>query len=70
MKGNLKEKHARYYGAQIISALDAMHSKGILYRDLKPENILLDEEGNIRLADFGLARILNENDDIDESFKM
>lgn len=47
-----------------------MHSKGILYRDLKPENILLDEEGNIRLADFGLARILNENDDIDESFKM
>jgi serine/threonine protein kinase len=39
-------------------ALDHLHSHGIIYRDLKPENILLDEEGYLKLADFGMAKKL------------
>lgn len=37
--------------------MEYLHSKGIIYRDLKPENILLTQEGHVKLADFGLAKI-------------
>lgn len=59
-KGCLSEKEARFYGAQIIIALQYLHSKKIIYRDLKPENILLDSQGYIKLADFGICKILQE----------
>lgn len=41
---------------QILSALDHAHKKGIIHRDLKPSNILIDEEGNTKVIDFGLAK--------------
>ncbi|XP_037545878.1 rhodopsin kinase GRK1 [Nematolebias whitei] len=49
------EPRACYYAAQIIQGLEHLHQKRIIYRDLKPENVLLDNEGNVRISDLGLA---------------
>lgn len=59
-KGNFGEKDVRFYGAQIILALMHLHSKNVIYRDLKPENILIDKDGYIRLADFGISKVMRE----------
>jgi serum/glucocorticoid-regulated kinase 2 len=52
------EEKVRFYASQIGLALDHLHTYGIIYRDLKPENILMDEEGYLKLADFGMAKHL------------
>ncbi|KAK2985781.1 hypothetical protein RJ640_012599 [Escallonia rubra] len=54
-KGKLREDLARGYFQQLISAVDFCHSRGVYHRDLKPENLLLDEEGNLKVTDFGLS---------------
>ncbi|CAN8326700.1 unnamed protein product [Cochlearia groenlandica] len=54
-KGRLREDVARVYFQQLISAVDFCHSRGVYHRDLKPENLLLDEEGNLKVTDFGLS---------------
>ena len=53
-----KEKAVRFYMCQILLALEYMHNNNYIYRDLKPENILIDKEGNIKLTDFGLSKIM------------
>ena len=50
------ENRCKLYAAEMVLALDALHSADIVYRDLKPENILLDLDGHIRFTDFGLAK--------------
>ncbi|KAK9150579.1 hypothetical protein Syun_008888 [Stephania yunnanensis] len=56
-KGRLKEDVARKYFQQLISAIDFCHSRGVYHRDLKPENLLLDENGNLKVTDFGLSAL-------------
>lgn len=50
------EPRARFYAAEVASALGYLHSLNIVYRDLKPENILLDSAGHAVLTDFGLCK--------------
>ena len=47
---------------EILTGLKFLHNQGILHRDLKPSNILVDVEGHMKLADFGISRILNEDE--------
>lgn len=54
-KGRLAENVSVRYFHQILNAIEYIHEKKIVHRDLKPENLLLDENNNIKLADFGLS---------------
>ncbi|URD86533.1 CBL-interacting protein kinase [Musa troglodytarum] len=57
VKGRLKEDVARKYFQQLINAVDFCHSRGVYHRDLKPENLLLDDNGNLKISDFGLSAL-------------
>jgi len=54
--GAFSDARAKFYAAEMTSALECLHNHGIIYRDLKPENVLLDSEGHIKLTDFGLSK--------------
>jgi serum/glucocorticoid-regulated kinase 2 len=57
------EDECRFYIAELLLAIEHLHSLNIIYRDLKPENILIHTDGHIKLADFGLAKEgIGEND--------
>ena len=60
--GRLNEQFVRRIAAQLLLALSYAHRRGIIHRDIKPSNILLTQEGSVKVADFGIARILEEDD--------
>jgi len=60
--GRIPPEQALRIVPQICDALQAAHDHGIVHRDIKPENVLLAKDGNVKIADFGLARIVEQDD--------
>ncbi|XP_018567559.1 protein kinase DC2 [Anoplophora glabripennis] len=58
--GRFTTSTGNFYSAEIVSALEYLHSRNIVYRDLKPENLLLDREGHLKITDFGFAKKLTD----------
>ncbi|XP_035724019.1 phosphorylase b kinase gamma catalytic chain, skeletal muscle/heart isoform-like isoform X3 [Vespa mandarinia] len=58
----LSEKKTRYIMRQVFEGVLHVHNQGIVHRDLKPENILLDDSLNVKITDFGFARMLKSGD--------
>ncbi len=62
-RGRFDEQTARFYLCEVLLGLEYLHARNILYRDLKLENILLDEEGHVRLTDFGVSKLGKDSTD-------
>jgi serine/threonine protein kinase len=60
--GRLNEQFVRGMAMQLLHALSYAHRRGIIHRDIKPSNILLTSGGTVKVADFGIARIVEEDD--------
>ncbi|XP_074545443.1 rho-associated protein kinase 1 isoform X3 [Halichoeres trimaculatus] len=58
---DVPEKWARFYTAEVVLALDGIHSMGFIHRDVKPDNMLLDKTGHLKLADFGTCMKMNKD---------
>ncbi|KAK7318809.1 hypothetical protein RJT34_03516 [Clitoria ternatea] len=59
-KGRLQEDIARKYFQQMISAVEFCHARGVFHRDIKPENLLLDDNGDLKVSDFGLSAVSDQ----------
>ncbi|XP_010452349.1 PREDICTED: 3-phosphoinositide-dependent protein kinase 1-like [Camelina sativa] len=60
-KGRLSEDEARFYTAEVVDALEYIHSMGLIHRDIKPENLLLTSDGHIKIADFGSVKPMQDS---------
>ena len=61
--GGVKPEEALEIVPELCEALQYAHEEGVVHRDIKPENILLDHRGRVKIADFGLAKLLNKNEE-------
>lgn len=66
--GSFNEACTQFYSAEIIVALEYLHSLGIIHRDLKPENVLFGEDMHILITDFGTSKLLSKDDTKANSF--
>jgi len=64
-EGRFKEKSARFYFQQLCVGTEYCHRQGVCHRDLKPENLLLDDQGNLKISDFGLSALYEQDADTD-----
>lgn len=51
-----KEEHCKFYSAGVVLAFEHLHARRVIYRDLKPENLLLNDQGQLKVTDMGLAK--------------
>lgn len=58
--GRFNVSTANFYSCEVISALEYLHGQSVVYRDLKPENLLLDQEGHLKIIDFGFSKKLTD----------
>ncbi|KAF3340491.1 CBL-interacting protein kinase 1 isoform X1 [Carex littledalei] len=64
IKGKLPEEEVRKLFQQLIDGVSYCHERGVYHRDLKPENVLTDTKGTIKISDFGLSALPENNDDL------
>jgi serine/threonine kinase 38 len=55
-KDILSEDDSKFYIAELVLAVDAIHKMNYVHRDLKPDNVLIDNQGHLKLSDFGLCK--------------
>jgi serine/threonine-protein kinase len=60
--GRLNEQFTRRVAEQLLGAIDYAHRRGVIHRDVKPSNILITEQGTVKVADFGIARLVEEEE--------
>lgn len=58
---SIAEAWAKFYCAEVVLAVDAIHSMGFVHRDIKPDNMLLDKNGHIKLTDFGTCMQMDKD---------
>ena len=66
--GRMNTQMVKFYAAQVVLMFEYMHGQDLIYRDLKPENVLLDQEGYLKLTDFGLSKVKQPADGMTNTF--